>query len=40
MIWLIPAGIAAVVFVLFILFFRDKSRAVADSGLGTAAASA
>jgi nucleoside transporter len=32
MIWLIPAGIAAAVFVLFALFFSDKSKIGAESG--------
>jgi nucleoside transporter len=33
MIWLIPAGIAAVVFIMFILFFKDKKagEAIADT---------
>jgi MFS family permease len=37
MIWLIPAGIAGVVFLLFILFFRDQSRVETDSSKASAA---
>lgn len=30
MVWLVPAGIAAVVMILFVLFFRDKSNATQE----------
>lgn len=33
MIWIIPAGIAAAVFLLFLLFFRDKNNVAADPKL-------
>jgi hypothetical protein len=38
MIWLIPAGIAGVVFLLFILFFRDKDSVVETDEAGASAA--
>jgi nucleoside transporter len=38
MIWLIPAGIALVVFLLFILFFRDKDSVIKTDEAGASAA--
>jgi len=36
MVWIIPAGIALVVFLLFSVFFTDKNKAISDSQLNNA----
>jgi MFS family permease len=36
MVWIIPAGIALVVFLLFSVFFNDKNKGISDTQLNNA----